>query len=92
MLGAIEGEVGRPVRLEGFAEDHDKAVRAIEFSLDDGERWTTFPTSGATSDRLVHWRLAWTPERPGTYHLLVRSVSEDGRRSPHPDSATIEVA
>ena len=35
----------------------------------------------------MHWIFEYTPEAPGTYCLLVRSVNERGEVSPEPDTA-----
>ena len=39
----------------------------------------------------MHWTFEYTPEVPGTYCLLVRSVNERGEVSPEPDAATFMV-
>ena len=47
-----------------------------------------YDVSASTGDRWVHWTFEYTPEVPGTYCLLVRSVNERGGVSPEPDTAT----
>lgn len=31
---------------------------------------------------MIHWTYTYTPEEEGTYQLKVRSVTEDGRKTP----------
>lgn len=68
--------------FEGYADDYDRAIRAIEFSLDGGSTWVGYPTDGARAGRWVRWRFRYAPELPGAYQLKVRSVNEDGETSP----------
>ena len=84
MIGTVCGAVGRPLVFEGYANDFDKAIRAVQFSLDDGKTWATHETVGTTSERNLYWRYEYVPERPGSYELLVRSVNQDGAASPYP--------
>ena len=82
MIGTVFGHAGQPVTLRGNAGDFDKAISAVEFSLDGKRNWTRYDVEGATSDRIVYWEFAYTPPRPGKYTLFVRSVNEDGKSSP----------
>lgn len=92
MIPTQHCRAGSPITFEGYATDYDKKIVAMEFSMDDGATWTRYETKGATSDRLVHWTFSYTPEEAGVYTLLVRSVNEDGARSPEPDAVTIEAS
>lgn len=87
MLAPMQVEVGKPVEFTGYADDYGNHIVAVEFSLDDGESWTSYDVSGSSADLWVHWTFAYTPEVPGTYRLLVRSVADDGRVSPLADVA-----
>ena len=87
MIAPLAVEVGRPVRFAGYAEDYGVPIVAVQFSLDDGENWTDYDVCGSTGDRWVHWTFEYTPEAPGTYCLLVRSVNERGEVGPEPDTA-----
>ena len=87
MIAPLAVDVGRPVRFEGYAEDYGVPIVTVQFSLDDGENWTDYDVSGSTGDRWVHWTFEYTPEEPGAYCLLVRSVNERGEVSPEPDTA-----
>lgn len=83
--------VGEKITFEGYADDYDKAIRAVQFSLDGGATWTTEETPDATVGLWVWWNFAYTPTRPGRYLLHVRSVNEDGNASPTPATVEFEV-
>ena len=85
MLGTVFGKVGEPLTFSGYADDFDKVISAIEFSLDGGSTWTGHDTGGATTDKLLTWQFSYTPQKPGLYRLRVRAVNEDGDRSPLAD-------
>ena len=86
------GRVGEPMEFNGWAHDFDKRIIAVEFSLDNGANWTTYDVSDSTDDLWVHWTFAYTPERPGFYRLLVRSVNDAGAASPLADVAEFTAA
>ena len=87
MLAPMQVEGGKPVTFSGYADDYGKQIVAVQFSLDGGENWTSYDVSDSSPDLWVHWTFTYTPERPGTYQLLVRSVNADGDASPLADSA-----
>ncbi len=72
--------VGEPIEFEGYADDFENSVAGVQFSLDDGASWTTYPTEGVREDRGVRWMFAYTPQVPGRYLLKARAV--DGRGVP----------
>ena len=73
---------GDTIVFEGYADDYDVPITAIEVSMDDGETWTTYEVEGATEDKWVYWYFGYTPEAAGTYKLQVRAVTEEGVVSP----------
>lgn len=73
--------VGSPIPFEGYADDFERGVSAIEFSLDGGETWTAYDTTGAVSDKGLNWRFVFTPEQPGRYLLKARALDGEGRAS-----------
>ncbi|WP_211328390.1 hypothetical protein [Paraeggerthella hongkongensis] len=73
--------VGDPVEFEGYVDDFAEGVSALEFSLDNGETWTAYATTGAVAERGVNWRFVYTPERPGCYLLKARARDARGRSS-----------
>lgn len=91
MLHTQYGKAGEELVFEGYASDYDRAITAIQFSIDGGEHWNTYETPGATSDRLVHWRFSYTPSAKGEFRLLVRSVNDKGEAGPVPDGVTVVV-
>ena len=91
MLGRIAGTVGKPMNFEGYADDFDKAIVAVEFSLDNGETWTSFDTTSSDTDSWVYWSFDYVAEQPGIFKLDVRAVTEDGTVSPLASSVVFEV-
>ena len=83
--------VGDQINVEGYADDCGKAIKAIEFSMDGGETFTTCETAGATGDAWVYWPFGYTAEAAGTYKLDVRAVAEDGTVSPRASSVVFTV-
>lgn len=83
--------VGQEIVFEGYADDCGSAIRAVEFSLDGGETWTSYATEGATSERWVYWYFGFTPEEAGSYKLQARAVTEDGMVSPLASTIVFEV-
>lgn len=84
MIGTIYGEVGKPVTIKGVTGDYDNMVVAIEFSLDEGLHWTRYETGAVDSVANVYWDFEYVPTKPGSYHLLIRSINEHGKASPEP--------
>ena len=76
------GRVGEPMLFEGWADDYDKRIIAVEFSLDGGTSWTRHDTAGTDAVRWVWWTFEWTPEEEGMFQMMVRAVNEDGKVSP----------
>jgi len=83
--------VGDQITFEGYADDFDVAIAAIEFSMDGGETWTKCETTGATADKWVYWYFTYGTEAPGTYKLDVRAVAADGTVSPLASSVVFTV-
>lgn len=89
--GSYVYRVGEAVRFEGYADDFDRDITAIEFSLDEGAHWTRYETKGARAGRWVWWTFDWEARCPGVYALWVRSVNEGGSVSPVAAVHTFEV-
>lgn len=88
----VEFKAGETIRLEGYADDYDVAIEAVEFSLDGGETWTVCPTDGAQTDRWVYWQFAFTLEEPGEYEMTVRARTAQGMESPLASTLCFRVA
>ena len=86
MIAPMQVSVGKRVTFSGYAEDYGRQI------VDDGEHWTTYDVSDSTDELWVHWTFSYTPERPGLYRLLVRSVNDEGAVSPLADVAEFTAA
>ena len=75
---ALTYAVGEPIVFEGYIDDFDRGVAGMQFSLDNGTTWTTYPTAGADPRRGVRWRFEYVPTKPGSYVLKARSCASDG--------------
>lgn len=89
MIAPQELAVGQTITLQGYADDFDKRIVAMQFSFDGGATWSTRDVSDTTADLWVHWTYAFAPECAGSYRLSVRSVNEDG--CPSPASAVVDI-
>lgn len=89
--GNYIGYVGQPMCFEGWADDYDKKITAVEFSFDNGASWDHQATPDTDAIRWVWWNYEWTPEKPGSYTLLVRAINEESKASPYPASQRFEV-
>ena len=76
----FDNQVGQELTLEGFADAFNEPIAKVEFSLDGGKTWLTMDTPDTDVQRWVYWRLGFTPEKAGSYHLKIRAYSllEDG--------------
>ncbi|WP_160212669.1 hypothetical protein [Adlercreutzia aquisgranensis] len=83
--------VGQPIVFEGYLDDFDNGVAAVQFSLDDGVSWTDYDTSNAVAEAGLSWRFVYTPEEAGCYLLKVRAKSRSGAVSPLVSGFAFEV-
>ena len=84
-------KVGDMVTFEGYADDCGTQVVAVEFSLDNGETWTSFDTTSSDTDSWVYWSFDYVTEQAGIFKLDVRAVTQDGTVSPLASSVVFEV-
>lgn len=89
MIPRVYGSVGKPLVLQGRAYDFGHAIIAIQFSLDKGENWTTYPVENTNDYENLSWELEFTPEVPGFYIMYIRSVND--RNETSPESAYVEL-
>ncbi len=75
-------QVGETIVFEGYADDYDVPIAAIEISMDGGETWTVCETDGVTAERWVYWYFSYVPEEAGTYKLEARARTAEGVVSP----------
>lgn len=92
MIGEVAARVGSPVVIKGRSYDFGRAVKGVQFSLNEGDSWTTYPLEGMNDYQLVDWSFEFLLPQPGEYRLLVRSVNAEGTVSPEPAYATVRVA
>ena len=92
MIPSVQGSVGQTVTLEGYADDFGNQIVAVEFSLDGGLSWASQDVSASDPNLSVHWTYSFTPQEAGVYKLQVRSITEDGRKSPEPAFVDIYVS
>lgn len=85
------GYAGEVMLFEGWADDFDKRIVGVEFSLDEGISWTRHRTEHADAIRWLWWRFEWKPLHGGTYTMWVRAVNEDGVVSPVSAVHTFEI-
>ncbi len=69
---------GYPIGFSGWADDFERNIAAIQFSLDGGEHWTEYATPGVSAERGIRWQFAFTPPRAGRYLLNVRTRNGSG--------------
>ena len=92
MIAQVSAACGETLHFEGNAYDFGHSIAAIQFSLDQGEHWTDYPTPDINDYQNVRWSFDWTPTEPGFYVLKVRSVNDEGRVSPESAHAEIVVS
>ncbi len=83
--------VGDQISFEGYADDFDTSIAAVQFSMDGGKTWTTCETNGATPDKWVYWNFTYTAAQPGSYKLDARALTANGNVSPLAASVVFEV-
>lgn len=84
-------KIGDQIGFEGYADDFNTAITAVEFSLDGGETWTSYETANTTSRLWVYWHFDYVAEQAGTYRLDVRARAADGTVSPLASSVVFTV-
>lgn len=92
MIPTLYGIVGKPITLQGYAQDFGSGVAYVQFSCDGGETWTSFPIPDADRDANVNWQFVFTPPVSGNYELLIRSVRADGTATPESAHVFMQVA
>ena len=84
--------VGKTMTFEGYADDFEDAIAAIEFSMDGGETWTSYPTEKVSTDLWVYWHFSYTPTSAGSYQMTVRARTASGKVSPLAANVAFTVA
>lgn len=89
MIGEVAARAGRSVVITGRSYDLGHAVSGVQFSLNEGDSWTTYPIEDANDYQPVDWSFEFRPPRAGEYRLWVRSVNDAGATSPEAAFAVI---
>ncbi|BCS56551.1 hypothetical protein ADLECEL_04360 [Adlercreutzia equolifaciens subsp. celatus] len=92
MISTVYGIKGKPITLEGYADDFDRQIVAVEFSFDRGATWSRKDIDDAKPGIPVHWSYTFTPQEAGRYELRVRSVNIRGEKSPEAAFVPISVS
>jgi hypothetical protein len=77
----------KPVAIKGIAFDGGAGIQEVFVSTDKGTSWRPAQLGkdlGNYSFR--EWSFAWTPERKGNYHLMVRATNRVGETQPSESS------
>lgn len=82
----LEGQAGKELTIEGYADAYDEPIAKVEFSLDHGKTWTTLDTPNNDPTRWTYWRMKYTPAEAGAYLLKVRTTSTQPDGSPRVNS------
>lgn len=84
-------KVGDQIGFEGYADDFNTRIIALEFSMDNGKTWSSYETPDTTSRLWVYWHFDYTTQAAGKYKLDVRAVAADGSVSPLASSMVFTV-
>lgn len=79
--------VGKPRTFTGFVDDFEFNITAIEFSLDNGEHWTSYAVQDASPEVGISWSFCYIPTQTGWHFLKIRA--RDGANRPSKLIATI---
>ena len=91
MIPTVQGTAGQVLHLKGTAYDFGHRIAVIQFSLDEGEHWTTYAAEGTNDYQNLMWTFDFTPPRAGAYRMHVRSVNERGAVSPQPALVELDI-
>lgn len=86
----LEGKVGQPLTLEGYAYSwygtpELSKLSKVSFSFDYGKTWTDVDVSAdADPYQWSTFKATWTPSAPGTYVAWVKGVNENGQENDAP--------
>jgi DMSO/TMAO reductase YedYZ molybdopterin-dependent catalytic subunit len=72
---------GRRTRLTGRSWSAAAPIRGVQVSTDGGGTWRPARLTGRGT-AWQRWHLDWTPEGPGTRHLLARATDRRGNTQP----------
>lgn len=73
--------IGEPIEFKGYVETHACDISGMEFSLDNGVHWTSYPSKPNGDSQGFSWRFVYTPLQQGLYCLRARAILQGGQPS-----------
>lgn len=86
----LNDQVGKEITFEGYADAYTEPITRVEYSLDGGKTWLTMETPNTDVDRWVYWRMNFTPQEAGSYHLKIRAFSQAADGTEHAPTYTTD--
>lgn len=73
--------VGKQFEIEGIAFDGGSGISKVEVSVDGGASWSVAQLDNSDNGKFSfkRWRMPWTPTSTGSYKVLTRATSGDGK-------------
>jgi DMSO/TMAO reductase YedYZ molybdopterin-dependent catalytic subunit len=78
--------VSGTVQFTGIAYAGERAITAIELSIDGGP-WMPVQFTPVSGAGWTEWQIEWTPPGPGDYQVRVRATDSDGFTQPESGAA-----
>ena len=82
ILGVPEGmilQTGKPYTFHGYVDAYDEKIACMEISMDRGKTWTPYEIGDTDVNKMITWNYEFTPEKDGSYVMMVRGITETGR-------------
>lgn len=72
---------GKQFEIEGIAFDGGSGISKVEVSVDGGATWAAAKLDNSDNGKFSfrRWRMPWTPASVGSYKVLTRATSGDGK-------------
>lgn len=72
---------GKQFEIEGIAFDGGSGISKVEVSVDGGASWSVAQLDNSDNGKFSfkRWRMPWTPVSTGSYKVLTRATSGDGK-------------
>lgn len=72
---------GKQCEVQGIAFDSGAGIKKVEISVDGGKNWqaSTLDSDALGKYSFRRFRLNWTPTQTGTFQLMSRAYSNDGK-------------
>lgn len=83
--------VGEPFTFQGYASSIGQAIEKVEISFDHGKTWQSFDTPNNDLTKWTWWNYTWTPDKAGSYCIMVRAVDDAGAVTGDPHEVMVTV-